>query len=65
MGDYYSQYDYNARRPVNIDPKDLRDDQQQRLLDSSVFSMDFLPVKHILVASVIPRCLLVIYARMT
>ena len=45
MGDYYSQYDYNARRPVNIDPKDLRDDQQQRLLDSSVFCM--LPWLHI------------------
>jgi len=43
--DYYSKYDYNARRPVGIAIEDLRDDQQQRLLDSKTFCM--LPWLHL------------------
>ena len=43
--DYYSKYDYNARRPVNIDIDDLRPDQKARLLDSKTFCM--LPWLHL------------------
>ena len=43
--DYYSKYDYNARRPVGIDPVDLREDQIKRLTESSVFCM--LPWLHL------------------
>jgi sulfatase maturation enzyme AslB (radical SAM superfamily) len=43
--DYYSKYDYNARRPVSIDMGDLRPDQKQRLLDSKIFCM--LPWLHL------------------
>lgn len=43
--DYYSKYDYNARRPVGIAIEDIRYDQQQRLLDSKTFCM--LPWLHL------------------
>ena len=43
--DYYSKYDYNARRPVGIAIEDLSDDQKSRLLDSKTFCM--LPWLHL------------------
>ena len=42
---YYETYDYNSRRPVQIELETLREDQQKRLIESKVFCM--IPWTHI------------------
>lgn len=42
---YYETYDYSSRRPVGVNPEDLREDQQDRLIKSDVFCM--LPWLHL------------------
>lgn len=42
---YYETYDYSSRRPVGVDPEDLREDQRDRLIKSDVFCM--LPWVHL------------------
>jgi len=36
---YYETYDYNSRRPVFVEPENLRPDQQKRLMESKRFCM--------------------------
>jgi len=42
---YYETYDYNSRRPVQIELETLREDQQNRLMKSKTFCM--IPWTHI------------------